>query len=167
MWPASLRRLFPPPVHAVDKGHGRIEQRTLWTSTRFPNYQDFPYLQQVFRVERQTFSLGGEPLRKEIVFGITSLASEKADPARLLELNRGHWSIENRLHYVRDWTFDEDRSQVRKGRAAHAMATLRNLAISLLRLAGATTNIAAGLRFCARHVSRALRLIGLASTATA
>jgi len=95
------------------------------------------------------------------VRGITSLTPQQASPARLLELNRGHWAIENKLHWVRDVTFDEDRSQVRTGTTAHAMATLRNLAITLLRLAGAT-NIAAALRQCARHLTDALRLIGLA-----
>lgn len=104
--------------------------------------------------------LRGALLRDEVVFGITSLACEKASPARLLGLNRGHWSIENRLHWVRDVTFDEDRSQVRRGRAAHAMASLRNLAIGLLRLARAV-NIAAALRHCAAKPHKALRLIGL------
>ena len=82
-----------------------------------------------------------------------------ASPARLLALNRGHWGIENKVHRVRDVTFDEDRSQVRKGTAARAMASLRNLAISLLRLAGAT-NIAAAVRTCAARVRRVVRLIG-------
>ena len=73
---------------------------------------------------------------------------------------RGHWGIENRLHWVRDVTFDEDRSQVRKGAGAQAMAVLRNLAIGLLRRAGAT-NIAAALRHCVHHSETALRLIGI------
>ena len=78
----------------------------------------------------------------------------------MLELVRGHWAIENRVHYVRDRTFDEDRSQVRKRAAPQLMASLRNLAISLLRLAGAT-NIAAALRHCSRHGRETRRLIGL------
>jgi len=79
----------------------------------------------------------------------------------LLKLNRGHWSIENRLHYVRDRTFDEDRSQVRKRAAPHMMASLRNLAIGLLRLAGASTNIAAASRFFMRNVEYAMELLGV------
>lgn len=78
----------------------------------------------------------------------------------MLAIVRGHWEIENRLHWVRDVTFDEDRSQVRKGAGAQVMALLRNLAITLLRLAGATY-VARGLRFCAGNANRALRLIGL------
>ena len=73
---------------------------------------------------------------------------------------RGHWTVENRLHWVRDVTFDEDRSQIRKGNGPRVMAGLRNLAISVLRLAGARY-IAKAVRWCARDVERCLRLIGL------
>ena len=84
----------------------------------------------------------------------------------MLAYNRDHWQIENRLHYVRDMAYDEDRSQVRKGHRPHAMATLRNTAISLLRLAGAE-NIAAATRYLGRHITRPLRLLGLAWADTA
>lgn len=138
-----------------------MEERRIWTSTALNHYVDFPYCQQVFQIERRVNTGAGLLLRHEVVFGLTSLSTQQAAPARLLELNRGHWAIENKLHWVRDVTFDEDRSQVRTGAAAHTMATLRNLAITLLRLAGAT-NIAAALRHCARHLAHAVRLIGLA-----
>lgn len=91
---------------------------------------------------------------------MTSLIPEKADPARLLSLNRFHWGIENKLHYVRDVTFDEDRSRVRKKAGPHVMASIRNLAISVLRMAGAD-NIAEALRLCSWNRSRPLRLIGV------
>ncbi len=144
----------------TSKGHGRLEVRSLWASDQLVGYVDFPYARQVVRIERTTTKLNGSPLRHEVVFGITSISVSKGPGARLLALNRGHWGIENRLHWVRDVTFDEDRSQVRKGSGAQAMAALRNLAIGLLRRAGAT-NIAAALRHCARYVDKALRLIGL------
>jgi hypothetical protein len=98
--------------------------------------------------------------RTETVYGLSSLPAERATPARLLALSRGHWTIENRLHGVRDVTFDEDRSRVRTGAGAQMMASLRNLAISLLRLAGARY-IAPALRHCARSDPQTLRLIGL------
>lgn len=120
----------------------------------------FPYLRQAIRIERRTTTLDGTPLRSDIAFGITSLWPAQASPARLLGLNRDHWGIENRLHWVRDVTFDEDRSQIRKRTGAHMMATLRNFAISLLRMAGAT-NIAAALRYCAYNVTRPLSFFGL------
>ncbi len=94
--------------------------------------------------------------RCETVQGLSSLPAERATPARLLALRRGHWTIENRLHWVRDVTFDEDRSCVRKGAGAQVMASLRNLAISLLRLAGARS-IAPALRRCARSALQARR----------
>lgn len=93
----------------------------------------------------------------ETVYLITSLVEERADPP-LLALNRGHWAIENRLHWVRDVTFDEDRSQVRTRQGPRLMASLRNLAISLLRLIG-TANIAAKLRELAAKPHKILRLL--------
>jgi len=149
---SSRRALFPPALTTTDKGHGRLETRSIWVSGSFPNYQDFPYVQQVARIERHRWHLKDNTEQHEIVFCITSLTPENGDAKRLLELNRGHWSIENRLHYVRDRTFDEDRSQVRTHAAPHMMASRRNLAIGLLRLAGATSNIAAASRFFLRHI---------------
>lgn len=103
-------------------------------------------MRQVARIERVRLKDNTE--QRETVF--TSLRPEQADAPRLLKLNRDHWSIENRLHYVRDKTFDEDGSQVRKRAAPHMMASLRNLAIGLLRLDGASTNIAAHKRWFRR-----------------
>jgi len=99
-------------------------------------------------------------MRHEIVFCVTSLSSVKGSPRKLLDLNRGRWETQNRLHWVRDVTFDEDRSQVRKAAGAQMMAALRNVAIGLLRRAG-VKNIAAGLRPCNRYVEKALRRIGV------
>ncbi len=86
--------------------------------------------------------------------------SSKRGATRLLELVRGHWRIENSLHWVRDVVFDEDRSQVRTGNGPRVMASLRNLAISMLRLARASS-IAKALRWCSRNVRACCRLIGL------
>ncbi|MGH8338550.1 MAG: transposase [Gammaproteobacteria bacterium] len=138
-----------------------MEVRRIWASTELQGYLDFPYAAQVFCVQRDTTELATGKFRTETVYGITSLSREKADAARLLALNRNHWSIENRLHCIRDCAFDEDRCRIRRGAGAHVMASLRNLAISLLRLAGAK-NIAPALRFCDRHWLRPVRLIGVA-----
>ena len=115
------------------------------TSTALNDYLDFPYLGQVFRVERIVTDLRGRHLRNEIAYGVTILSPEEASPDRILILNRGHWEIVNRLHWARDVTSDEDRSQVRTGSGSRVMATLRNLAISLFRVRG-YTNIAHLLR---------------------
>ncbi len=93
-------------------------------------------------------------------FALTSLPPEQASPQRLLELNRGHWSIENRSHYVRDVTFDEDRSRIRVGHGPAVMAASRNFAIALARLHG-FTNIASALRAFAHQPRRALAAVGV------
>ncbi len=94
------------------------------------------------------------------MYGITSLDAGAGEAAQLLRLWREHWHIENRLHYVRDVTFDEDRSQVRVGRAPQVMAALRNVAISVLRLCGAE-NIAAACRRYAAQPALALAAVGI------
>jgi len=146
----------------VTKGHGRIETRSIRASAELTGYIDFPYAEQVLFLHRVTTDLKGNPLRSELSYGITSLSLEAARPARLLELNRNHWSIENGIHWVRDVTFDEDRSRIRKNAGPQVMATLRNLAISVLRMAGARY-IAKGLRHCSWDRNRTFRLIGLAT----
>ena len=134
--------------------------RKIQTSTALNDYIEFPYVAQVCRIQRITYKLNGELMRSEVAYGITSLSPEKADAKRLLSLNRGHWCIENRLHWVRDVTFDEDRSQVRVGEGPRVMATLRNLAISLFRL-HEVKNTAQALRKCGRNVEIALSYVGL------
>ena len=137
-----------------------MEVRSIWTSTELSGYLDFPYAAQVFAIRREVTEMVSQKYRRETVYGLSSLPAQRATPARLLALSRGHWTIENRLHWVRDVTFDEDRSRVRKGAGAQVMASIRNLAISLLRIAGARY-IAPALRRCARSDPQALRLIGL------
>jgi predicted transposase YbfD/YdcC len=144
----------------LDTGHGRLERRRLTSSTALLGYSDWPGLQQVFRLERLvTYKKSGKH-RQEIVYGVTSLSPAVADPARLLRLCRQHWHIENKSHWVRDVTFDEDRSQVRCGSIPQVMAALRNLTIGLLRWTG-ETNIAAACRRFAAQPESALALIGI------
>ena len=90
----------------------------------------WPYLAQVCRLER-TVARKGETSR-ELAYAVTSLSPQEANPRQLLTLWRGHWGIENRVHWVRDVTLDEDRCQIRTGAAPQVMAALRNMTISLL-----------------------------------
>lgn len=147
-------------VRTVDVGHGRIETRNLTTSEALVGYSDWPGLAQVFEVGRHVITKKTGTERVEVVYGVTSLRSERATPGRVLELVRGHWAIENKSHWVRDVTFDEDRSQVRGGNIPQVMAALRNTAIGLLRWAG-HTNIAAACRRLAAQPAQALALIGI------
>jgi predicted transposase YbfD/YdcC len=152
----------PPvrPTEVVQRGrHGdRQEVRKLQASTALNEYSDWPYLAQVCRIEREVTRKG--QTKVEVAYVVTSLWPHEAGPRRLLELNRGHWGIENRLHYVRDVTLGEDGSQVRTGSTPQVMAALRNTTIGLLRLAG-TINIAAALRRNSAHPEEALALLGI------
>jgi hypothetical protein len=137
---ADIELVFTlPPVgdrqataRTVDLGHGRIEQRNLTTREALVGYSDWPGLAQVFELGRHVMFQKAGKERVGVVYGVTSLRPERATPERLLALVRGQWQIENQSHWVRDVTFDEDRSQVRCGHIPHVMAALRNTAIGLL-----------------------------------
>ena len=122
--------------------------------------EPWPHLQQVCRVERRRTERheGQERTSAEVVYAITSLPPARADATLLLQVMREHWGIENRAHWVRDVTFDEDRHQVRKGAAPQVCAALRNLACALLRRRGCT-NIAAELRTNAGRPHAAVAMV--------
>jgi predicted transposase YbfD/YdcC len=144
----------------IDRGHGRIEVRTIRTLPATPAIADlFPHAAQVFLLERYIYTTDGKPLGAVAVLGITNLTTDHADPAALLAYVRGHWSIES-LHWLRDVVLGEDDSHL--STAARAMAALRNLAIGILRLAG-ITRISHQLRHNSRDpYRRPLVLLGLA-----
>ena len=125
------------------QGHGRRETRVVQVLT--VDDLNFPHAAQVARITRHRTSLKTGKRTRETVYVITDLTSRQASPEKIARLVRSQWVIENRLHFIRDVTFDEDRSQVRTGYGPENMATLRNLAINKLREHG-HTNIAAGLR---------------------
>ncbi len=161
-----MMRIFPPLYNEVNKGHGRIESRSIRVSTALNDYLDFPYVGQVAHVHRHVTDLNGglvkgRKKKREDIYLITSLSPEEASPKDLLELNRNHWHIENKLHYIRDVTFREDHSRIRKKHGAHVMASIKNLVISLFRKAG-YQNIAKAVRDCAWNFFKAFRLIGIA-----
>jgi len=141
------------PAHSVtETGHGKRITRTI-TVAAVPDWIDFPGAAQVAQVRRTVTTKGKKTV--EVVYLITSAEPVSAPPATLAAWVQGHWSIENQLHYVRDVTLGEDISQVRTGQAPRVMATLRNTAISLLRLAG-WDNIAKALRHHSHDPERAL-----------
>jgi hypothetical protein len=144
-------------VTTVDKGHGRLERRTLRTTTVLTRHELWPGLAQGFEVTRER-TIGGKKT-VEVVYGITSLKEEAADARRLSGLVRDHWHIENRLHYVRDVTLGEDACRVRKGSAPQVLAALRNAVVHLLSQVEAESCAAAAERLAARP-DEALQLIG-------
>ena len=144
------------PAHtSTQKGHGRRATRTIKVVDA-PAWVEFAGAAQIAQVRRTTSKAGKKTV--EVVYLITSAGHAAASPAVLASWIQGHWSIENQLHWVRDVTFDEDRSQVRIGNAPQVMATLRSVAISILRIMG-WTNIAAGLRHHARNADHTLNLV--------
>jgi predicted transposase YbfD/YdcC len=146
-----------------DRGHGRIEHREVMVAPitkKLARQLGFPSARQLVAVRRERCELTGDKETSETSCYVTDLSRAQASPEELGTHIRRHWTIENRSHHVRDRTFDEDRSQVRVGGAPQALATLRNLAISILRLAG-FTNIASGLRWMAFDHRRALQILGL------
>lgn len=165
----DLEQLFADPALVAatgtrtvtcDKGHGRLEVRRLWTSTALDGYSDWPGLAQALCLEREVVRLNTGELRRERAYAVTSLAPNQADAAALLRLWRGHWEIENRLHWVRDVGFAEDRSSARVGSVPQGLAATRNTVIGLLRAPGHTA-IAATRRALARNPTATLARIGL------
>lgn len=161
--------------------HGdREERRTLEVSTEVVSYlaqrerldqeegeagtiAGWPALAQVCRIHREVEYGSGERVGEttsEWAYALTSLPPEQADATRLEQLWRGHWQIENGLHYVRNVTLGEDVCQVRSDRAPANLAACRNAALNLLRLAG-VTNVAAALRCHAMYSRQALALLGI------
>lgn len=118
----------------VDKGHGRITKRHLQASSRLAGHLDWPGLQQVCRIERVTKIKG--KVTTEVAYAITSLSPARAGAEQLLAYNRGHWGIENRLHWVRDVSLGEDACRANVGHSPQNLAAFRNVGLSLLRLSG-------------------------------
>lgn len=116
----------------LNKGHGRLEVRTLTTSSQLNDFLDWPFLQQVFQLQRTITICKTGKTRQETVYGITSLSAEQASPAQLLEMLRSYWHIENSLHYPRDVTLHEDQTRFKKQSAAHNMAIINNLVLALI-----------------------------------
>jgi predicted transposase YbfD/YdcC len=147
-------------VTTVNKGHGRLETRTLTCTDDLDDDLRWPGVQQVLRRESERVRLKTGEVTHAVTYALTSLRTDEATGAELAGLWRGHWAIENRRHYVRDVTLGEDACQMHVGAAPQALAAVRNALISLLRQAG-WRNIAAGLRHFSTSVHDALQFIGV------
>lgn len=162
---ADLATYFADP-HAsfiqdatLDLHRGRVETRAIRVSTEMNAYlNDWPLVQQVAELTRTVTVRKTGKTSQEVVYLITPLTPTEADPQRLLALVRGHWSIENSSHYVRDVTFGEDRSRLRTGSAPQILAAFRNLALTLIHRSG-SSQIAATRRHFASHPHKAFALL--------
>ncbi|MFV0445222.1 MAG: ISAs1 family transposase [Planctomycetaceae bacterium] len=145
-------RPFPPFVQRprtsereyatqFDKGHGRVEKRSLTSTTVLNNYLDWPGVEQILRVDRTRTR--GTKVERETAYYITSAPRRHASAHRLLNLTRQHWgAIENGLHYVRDQALGEDACPIFRGHAPHNLAACRNAGLNLLRYSGIRTILA-------------------------
>lgn len=166
---AAITTLFSTPplpvatdaaasVATCDKGHGRLDLRTLERSAALNAYLTWPAVGQVLRRTCQRVQLSTGEIAQEVTYGVTSLAPAEASVAQVEALWRGHWTIENRVHRVRDATWGEDAGQVRRGQAPQALAALRNGLLSLLRALG-WTQIADATRHYGAFAHRAITLL--------
>ncbi|MGQ9855054.1 MAG: ISAs1 family transposase [Candidatus Oleimicrobiaceae bacterium] len=166
-----LFRVPPVPTEGAEylayrytgKGHGRIETRLLESSTALNHYLAWPGVGQVLRRTCRRVLVKSGQVTSKTTYGLTSLSREEAEPQQLEAIWRGHWTIENKVHYVRDETLGEDRGQGRRGSAPQALAALRNGVLSLLRHQG-WFHIADALRYYGASVHKALRLVGAIAT---
>ena len=142
----------------VAKGHGRLEVREIKVSSELAEYAKWPYLAQVFEIKRDWYAKG--VWHSEVHLGITSLPGEVADPLELLKLRRGHWGIENKLHWVRDVVLGEDKSTIHLGAGPQVVAAIRNSVLNVLRGAG-YSKISSQLRRNSRNPTLALALLGI------
>ncbi len=142
----------------VQKGHGRLEVRELWSSTQMNEWFETEWagVAQVFRLHRKVKD--GDKEREETVYGLTNLPRKKASASRLLELQQAHWRIENRLHYRRDVTLGEDACQVRQAGAPEALAALNGGVLALMDWLG-VSNVASQMRHFCAHPEEALQLL--------
>jgi hypothetical protein len=143
---------------SIDRGHGRIERRTIRVLPA-PDDLPFPHVDQVTLIERYVSDLDGNPQSAVAALGVTSLPDTRADPARLASLTRHHWGIES-LHWLRDTVYREDQSQVRTRSGPRVMAGLRNLGIGAIRLIG-RTDITEATRWASRFMHRPFQILGI------
>jgi len=151
----AIRLIFegrgvPDFTEPLTLAHGRIEQRSIWTTTRLNDYLDFPGVGQVFVIKRPIEKTTGKR-STETVYGVTSHTPASANAAAVLAFNRGHWTIENGCHYILDWIWDEDRCTLRTGHGPQNITALRRFAIGALRSKSRDT-VAATIQRLARNV---------------
>jgi len=122
-----------PDALITNYGHGRIETRKIWVTSTLNNYLDFPYVGQAFAIERESIDKKTKKVSRELVYGITSQADFDASAEKILEINRGHWCIENSCHYILDWCFDEDRCRIRTGYGPENITRLRRFVVGIIK----------------------------------
>ena len=154
---------YPPKdfetASTTNKGHGRIEKRTITVSSQLKDFFDWPYLEQVFQLERRFTDLKTGATQTHIVYGFTSLSRKVISPARLLQLIRSYWRIENSLHYRRDVSLLEDHTRITKRQAARVLASINNLVLGIFARQDQFQYLPSARRYFDAHPLEALALI--------
>ncbi len=153
-----FRARHTPQFATTEYLHGRHTTRSITVLPARAGFP-FPHVKQIAGITRDHYYHDETNNTRETVFVMTSLGTADVTPHELADMVRKHWGIENGVNWVRDVTFGEDHSQIRTGNAPHAMATLRNLTINLLRTATTTTNLAQARRSNRHHPEQAYKLL--------
>ncbi len=132
--------------------HGRLESRSIWTSTQLNAYLDFPFVGQIFAIQRHTLIKKTGKETKEMAYGLTSHSTQSANAERLLQFNRKHWGVESH-HYILDWNWNEDRCRIRTGHGPENITRLRRFTTGLIK-AISKDSVASTIRMLARNVRR-------------
>lgn len=139
----DIKRFFVDrrePDHIVQDPpeHGRIDTRSIWITSELNEYLEFPHVGQAFCIHKKTVYKKSGKIEENTFYGITSHTPDQADAAKVLQIHRGQWTIENSKHYILDWTYDEDRNTIRTGNGPANTNRLRGFAIGLLKSKGVT-----------------------------
>lgn len=132
--------------------HGRIESRSIWTSTQLNDYLDFPFVGQIFAIQRHTIDKKSGKETHDMAYGLTSHSPGSANAEQVLQFNRDHWGVESH-HYLLDWNWNEDRCTIRKGHGPENITCLRRFAAGLIK-AISKDSVASTIKKLARQVRR-------------
>lgn len=149
---AFAHRKAPDYREPYTLAHGRIESRSIWTSTLLNDYLEFPFAGQIFAIQRHTINKKSGEETHEIVYGLTSHSPVSANAEQVLKFNRGHWGVESH-HYLLDWNWHEDRCLIRKGHGPENITCLRRFAAGLIKSIS-KDSVASTIKKLARNVRR-------------
>lgn len=147
-------------AETCNKGHGRIDERKITVSSQLNDFLDWPFLKQVFKLERRVKNIKTGEVKESVIYGFTSLARNEVTPEELLEFIRSYWGIENGLHYRRDVTLLEDRTRMISKNAGQVLACINNLVLGLLIGKKKFDYLPSARRYFNANLNKAIELIG-------
>jgi predicted transposase YbfD/YdcC len=149
---AFAHRKAPDYSEPYTLSHGRIESRSIWTSTVLNDYLEFPFVGQIFAIRRHTIDKKSGEETHEIAYGLTSHSPISANAEQVLKFNRDHWGVESH-HYLLDWNWHEDRCTISKGHGPENITCLRRFAAGLIKSIS-KDSVSSTIKKLARNVRR-------------